>query len=100
MVSMEQVEAAQHAWGSGIVAIASSHAEGGDYVAVARNHVKTLYAYGRMPVLFKPTMAPWSSFGRPLNPLFRTLWPQTTPAPKTRGSPSKGGPTFGSKTAT
>ena len=62
MVSMEQVEAAQHAWGSGIVAIASSHTEGGDFVAVARNHVETLYAYGRMPVLFKPTMASVEQF--------------------------------------
>ena len=62
MVSMEQVEAAQPAWGSGIVAIASSPAEGGDYVAVARNHVETLYAYGRMPVLFKPTMASVEQF--------------------------------------
>ena len=57
MVTVADVEDAQHAWGEGIVAIATAHSTGGDYVEVARNHVETLYAYDLTPVLFKPTLA-------------------------------------------
>ena len=57
MVTVADVEDAQHAWGEGIVAIATVHSTGGDYVEVARNHVETLYAYGLTAVLFKPTLA-------------------------------------------
>ena len=57
MVTVADVESAQHAWGEGIVAIATAHSTGGDYVEVARNHVETLYAYGLTAVLFKPTLA-------------------------------------------
>ena len=57
MVTVADVEDAQHAWGEGIVAIATAHSTGGDYVEVARNHVETLYAYGLTAVLFKPTLA-------------------------------------------
>ena len=57
MVTVEDVEDAQHAWGEGIVAIAAAHTSGGDYVEIAREHVETLYAYGLTAVLFKPTLA-------------------------------------------
>ena len=52
MVTIEDVNLAQQAWGNGIVAIASAHSSGGDYVEIARNHVETLYAYGMTNVLF------------------------------------------------
>ena len=57
MVTVADVEDAQHAWGEGIVAIATAHSTGGDYVETAREHVETLYAYGLTAVLFKPTLA-------------------------------------------
>jgi hypothetical protein len=57
MISVEDVEKTQQAWGDGVVAIAAAHSSGGDYVERARIHVETLYAYGITPVLFKPTMA-------------------------------------------
>ena len=57
MVTVADVESAQHAWGEGIVAIAAAHTSSGDYVEIAREHVETLYAYDLTPVLFKPTLA-------------------------------------------
>ena len=57
MVTVADVEDAQHAWGEGIVAISTAYNSGGDYVEIARTHVETLYAYGLTPVLFKPTLA-------------------------------------------
>ncbi|MEC9119375.1 MAG: phosphoribosyl-AMP cyclohydrolase, partial [Candidatus Thermoplasmatota archaeon] len=57
MVTAEDVENAQQAWGDGIVAIAAAHSSGMDYVERARNHIQSLYAYDIGPVLFKPTMA-------------------------------------------
>ena len=62
MVTIEDVNLAQQAWGNGIVAIASAHSSGGDYVEIARNHVETLYAYGMTTVLFKPTLAAIEQF--------------------------------------
>ena len=62
MVTVADVEDAQHAWGEGIVAIATAHSTGGDYVEVARNHVETLYAYGVTAVLFKHTLAAIEQF--------------------------------------
>merc|ERR1712032_1007056 len=56
-ITKEQIEAAQAAWGEGIVKIASAYTGGQDYTAVATNHIQTLYAYGMTPVLFKPTLA-------------------------------------------
>merc|ERR1719169_143530 len=51
------IEAAQKAWGDGIVNIAAAHTSGGNYVQTATDHINTLYAYGLSPVLFKPTLA-------------------------------------------
>ena len=62
MVTVADVEGAQHAWGEGIVAIATAHTSGGDYVEIAREHVETLYAYGLTAVLFKPTLAVTEQF--------------------------------------
>ncbi|MEO0467199.1 MAG: phosphoribosyl-AMP cyclohydrolase [Pseudomonadota bacterium] len=56
-VAMDDVAAAQQAWGEGIVAISSVHTAGGDYEARAREHIDTLYAYGESAVMFKPTLA-------------------------------------------
>ena len=55
MVTAEDVENAQQAWGDGIVAIASAHSSGLEYIETARNHIHSLYAYDIGPVLFKPT---------------------------------------------
>ena len=52
-----EIEAAQTAWAEGIVAIGATKTEGGDYSARAAEHIRTLYAYGKAPVLFKPTKA-------------------------------------------
>merc|ERR1719428_2084240 len=50
------VEAAQKAWGDGIVNIAAAYPDG-EYVQEATEHINTLYAYEQSPVLFKPTLA-------------------------------------------
>ena len=47
MVSIEEVDQAQKAWGDGIVKIAKAHRDGGDYIGLAENHIRTLYAYGQ-----------------------------------------------------
>ncbi|MEC8721957.1 MAG: hypothetical protein VXX50_05955 [Candidatus Thermoplasmatota archaeon] len=57
MVTAEDVENAQQAWGDGIVAIATAHSSGMEYIETARNHIQSLYAYDIGPVLFKPTLA-------------------------------------------
>merc|ERR1719171_1022656 len=61
-MTKEMVEAAQKAWGDGIVKIAASYTFGGDYVQTATDHIDTLYAYGLSPVLFKPTLAATEQF--------------------------------------
>ena len=61
-ITEQDVIAAQQEWGDGIVAIAKVHAEGGDFKARASEHVKTLYAYGQTPVMFKPTLASEDEF--------------------------------------
>ena len=57
MITREDVDQAQRAWGDGIVAIAAAHRDGGDFESIARHHVETLYAYESSTVLFKPTLA-------------------------------------------
>lgn len=61
-ITTEEVEAAQKAWGEGIVMISRVHAEKGDYTAAARNHINTHYAYAHGTVLFKPTLAVQDQF--------------------------------------
>jgi hypothetical protein len=52
-----EILAAQQQWGDGIVAIGRAYSSGGDYTAVAADHIRSLYAYGSVPVAFKPTKA-------------------------------------------
>ena len=61
-MTRELIEEAQRAWGDGIVRIASAHAANDNFEQVARDHIETLYAYGRTPVLFKPTLAAEQQF--------------------------------------
>lgn len=61
-ITTEDVEAAQKAWGDGIVAISATHAKGGNYEQRAREHLDTLYNYGNGMVLFKPTLAAEDQF--------------------------------------
>ena len=56
-ITKDQILAAQKAWGDGIVRIAAAHTNNENFEGVASEHVKTLYAYGLSPVLFKPTLA-------------------------------------------
>merc|ERR1719387_339472 len=56
------IEAAQKAWGDGIVNISTVHTNGGNYVQTATDHINNLYAYGLVPVLFKPTLAAEEQF--------------------------------------
>ena len=62
MMTQQDIDEAQRAWGDGIVAIAAAHRDGGDFVDIAKNHVETLYAYGMTTVLFKPTLAAVEQF--------------------------------------
>ena len=57
MITVEDIEEAQAKWGQGVVDIASAHSSGIDYIERAQIHVDSLYGYGIVPVLFKPTMA-------------------------------------------
>merc|ERR1719214_148606 len=61
-MTRELIEAAQKAWGDGIVNIAAAHTSSGNYVQTATDHINTLYAYEQSPVLFKPTLAAQEQF--------------------------------------
>ena len=62
-ITAAEVEAAQIAWGEGIVAIGSVFTEEGDYRARAAEHIETHYAYGDgATILFKPTLAAEDQF--------------------------------------
>merc|ERR1719213_1524534 len=61
-ITKEMIEAAQKAWGDGIVNIAKTHTDGGDFVQAATDHINTLYAYEESTVLFKPTLAAEEQF--------------------------------------
>ncbi|MEM1160030.1 MAG: phosphoribosyl-AMP cyclohydrolase [Pseudomonadota bacterium] len=61
-VTEQAVIDAPKAWGEGIVAIAKTHTDGGDFKARATQHIDTLYAYGKTPVMFKPTLAAEDQF--------------------------------------
>lgn len=62
MVTVEDIEKAQQAWGEGIVSISAAQSAGMDYLELARTHVESLYAYDIGPVLFKPTFASSKQF--------------------------------------
>ena len=62
-ITAAEVEAAQQAWGEGIVAIGNTFTEEGDYRARAQEHIATHYAYGDgQTILFKPTLAAEDQF--------------------------------------
>ena len=62
-ITPAEVEAAQFAWGEGIVAIGAVFTEEGDYSARAAEHIATHYAYGDdATILFKPTLASVDQF--------------------------------------
>merc|ERR1719482_856280 len=61
-MTKEMIEAAQKAWGDGIVKIAKAHTDGGDFTQATTDHINTLYAYEESTVLFKPTLAAEEQF--------------------------------------
>ena len=62
-ITASEVEAAQQAWGEGIVAIGAVFTEEGDFSARASEHIATHYAYGEdATILFKPTLAAEDQF--------------------------------------
>lgn len=62
-ITMEEVEAAQTAWGEGIVNIGNTFTEEGDYSAAAVDHISSFYAYDDgSTVLFKPTLTSVDQF--------------------------------------
>ncbi|MEO0558009.1 MAG: phosphoribosyl-AMP cyclohydrolase [Bacteroidota bacterium] len=61
-ITAAEVEAAQQAWGEGIVAIGQVFTDGGDFSARAQEHIAMHYAYGDETVLFKPTLAAVDQF--------------------------------------
>merc|ERR1719440_477443 len=62
MMTGPLIEAAQKAWGDGIVNIAKAHTDGGEFVQAATDHINNLYNYGDSTVLFKPTLAAEEQF--------------------------------------
>jgi hypothetical protein len=61
-ITQQEVEAAQEAWGQGIVEIGQAFTNEEDYREVAANHVREFYAYGDETILFKPTLAAEDQF--------------------------------------
>jgi hypothetical protein len=61
-ISRNDIITAENAWGDAIVAIGKTYSEGKDYKALAKQYVHKLYAYGKGPVLFKPTKAAQKPF--------------------------------------
>jgi len=57
-ITKQEVNAAQQAWGEGIVEIGKAYTEDSNYREVAADHVREFYAFnGDATVLFKPTLA-------------------------------------------
>ena len=62
-ITEAEVQAAQQAWGQGIVDIGTTFTEEGDYRAKAQEHIAAHYAYGDgQTILFKPTLAAEDQF--------------------------------------
>ena len=89
-ITKEQIEAAQNAWGEGIVRISSAHTDGGDYVQVASDHVETLYAYGLTAVLFKPTLAAEQQFRSTFDDALSYFVASNNTCPEDKGFAIKG----------
>ena len=89
-ITSTQIEAAQAAWGEGIVRISSAHTNNEDYVQVAHDHVKTLYAYGYTPVLFKPTLAAEQQFRSTFDDALSYFVASNNACPEDKGFAIKG----------
>ncbi|RNC79494.1 MAG: phosphoribosyl-AMP cyclohydrolase [Balneola sp.] len=61
-ISVNEVEAAQIAWGEGIVKIGKVFMDKGDYKQAAIDHINKFYNYQEGEVLFKPTLAAEKQF--------------------------------------
>lgn len=62
-ITEAEVQAAQQAWGEGIVAIGKTFTDEGDYRTRAQEHITKHYAYGDdQTILFKPTLAAQDQF--------------------------------------
>ncbi|MGB3752609.1 MAG: phosphoribosyl-AMP cyclohydrolase [Parerythrobacter sp.] len=62
-ITAAEVEAAQTAWGEGIVAIGQAYTDEGDYRAAAADHISKFYNYADgETLLFKPTLAAEDQF--------------------------------------
>jgi len=55
-ITVAEIEAAQVAWGEGLVSISTAFATGDDYVTIAAGVLNDLYGYEYDHVLFKPTL--------------------------------------------
>merc|ERR1719191_1895628 len=89
-MTREMIEAAQKAWGDGIVNIAAAHTSGGDYVQTATDHINTLYAYGLSPVLFKPTLAAEEQFRSTFDEALSYFVANNNACPEDKGFAIKG----------
>ena len=89
-MTKELIEAAQKAWGDGIVKIAAAHTSGGDYVQTATDHINTLYAYGLSPVLFKPTLAAEEQFRSTFDKALSYFVASNNACPEDKGFAIKG----------
>jgi len=62
-ITKQEVNAAQQAWGEGIVEIGEAYTQDSNYREVAADHVRKFYAFnGDATVLFKPTLAAEDQF--------------------------------------
>lgn len=62
-ITKQEVNAAQQAWGEGIVEIGEAYTEDGNYREIAADHVREFYAFNSdATVLFKPTLAAEDQF--------------------------------------
>ena len=89
-ITVGQIEAAQAAWGNGIVRIALAHSTGGDFVGVATDHINALYAYGLTPVLFKPTLAAEQQFRSTFDDALSYFVASNNACPEDKGFAIKG----------
>jgi len=84
------IEAAQKAWGDGIVNIAKAHTDDGDFVQVATDHINNLYAYGLSTVLFKPTLAAEDQFRETFDKALSYFVASNDACPEDKGFAIKG----------
>ncbi|WP_202717249.1 hypothetical protein [Thiothrix subterranea] len=61
-ITEQDVQAAQQAWGDGIVTIGKTYQEKGDYQAITSKLLDQLYTFSDGTVLFKPTKAAEDQF--------------------------------------